>query len=774
MPTLEESISRLHSIAETLPETWREPLLARLAADAGAAVAPARLVLALKSGERLPGLLAGYEALAGKPFEAGERGLSGATADDCLRAMANRIQEATRGRLRKEIARLAAERPGLKIKPGKHSWSLIREADLARTLEGSIHPITVRTTVESGPLLLESVASLPALQAWFAKALPDLDRKVDRAVQAFQAFADQVGELRARFAAQPAMDLPRFDVMVAKAARKAKQGFPALPALEAEARAILGHSLETVGLARAIRAEGLESYRDFFPQARSLGRRRLLLLVGPTNSGKTYRGLNLLAGHESGVYLAPLRLLALEGQEQLARRGRPASYLTGEERDLVEGARFVASTIEMLDHGRIVDAILIDEVQNLADPERGWAWTQAIVGAPAGTVIMTGSPDAIPLVEALASYTGEELEIERLERLAPLQALAKPVKLEGLGEPGTAIVAFSRRDVLGLKQLLEKRGVVASVIYGSLSPEVRREEARRFREGETKVLVATDAIGMGLNLPIRRVVFHTLVKWDGLREVGLSLAQVLQIGGRAGRHGLMDAGFVGAMTAGDAKTVHRMLGQPLPVLPRRLKVRPSTEHLEAIETVLPGSPMEAKLDLFRRKMVFDTRIMDPSVSLDMLTLARTVDGVQKKLVKGGRAGLSIADQYVFVCAPVSLGSDLVMDEHLRCLMALANRTPIGPPPLGRGGQGLTHQDLGRLEDGVKALTLFCWLAYRYPDLYVDLDRAETDRHQLNARIEAGLRSQGLTRTCESCGRKIDPLVRHRRCDKCSRSGWGGR
>src|SRR5690606_604919 len=240
-------------------------------------------------------------------------------------------------------------------------------------------------------------------------------------------------------------------------------------------------------------------------------KRELVMYAGPTNSGKTWRALNDLVAGDSGAYLAPLRLLALEGQEEIEKRGKPSSYLTGEERDIREGASFIASTIEMMDSRRVVDTVVIDEVQLLTDRDRGWAWCQALVGAPARRVIMTGSPDAIPLVEAMAEYLGEPLIVHRLERYVPIEAEPEPMSLSDV-QPGTAIIAFTRRDVLALKAELEAKHRVA-VIYGNLTPEVRREEARRYRKGEAHVLVSIEAIARGLYLPIRTVRFSTLQKW---------------------------------------------------------------------------------------------------------------------------------------------------------------------------------------------------------------------------------------------------------------------
>ena len=145
----------------------------------------------------------------------------------------------------------------------------------------------------------------------------------------------------------------------------------------------------------------LSDYPDTFPARRRP--RRLIAVLGPTNSGKTHDAFERLATAASGIYLGPLRLLALEAFTRLNDEfGVSASLITGEERRIVEGSRVTASTIEMLDASREVDVAVIDEIQMLADPDRGAAWTAAVCGAPAHTVYLVGAPEARRAIEALA------------------------------------------------------------------------------------------------------------------------------------------------------------------------------------------------------------------------------------------------------------------------------------------------------------------------------------------------------------------------------------
>lgn len=501
-------------------------------------------------------------------------------------------------------------------------------------------------------------------------------------------------------------------------------------------------------------------YSDFFKTARALDR-KLVLYVGPTNSGKTYHALNELAAGESGVYLAPLRLLALEGQEELEKRGKPTSFLTGEERDLRPGASFYSSTIEMLNLDRLVDAIVVDEVQLLSDPDRGWAWSAAVIGAPAKRVIMTGSPDAVPLVGELAEYLGEPLELHTLERFTPLVVHEEVDDLDRV-EPGTAIVCFSRRDVLGLKQYLEHKHRV-SVIYGNLSPQVRREEARRFRSGETSVLVATDAIALGLNLPIKTVIFYTTWKWNGREETRLTSSEIRQIGGRAGRYGKHDSGFVGALSYADLEHVREAFEEPITALPIRAQVRPSLQHVLTMSEVLSSKSLARLLDLFRRRIRFDASHLVAAVPDDMLDLASLSDAT----------GMPLEDRFTFTCAPVDTRNAYMMRNYQLWM----NNFALGRVSRIERLQSRYTNTTGEMDPEafyhaevlVKVLTVYAWLAYRYPALFPELEECDRQRQTLNRYIERTLRKKGRMRRCASCGNALPPLSQYSICDSCFRS-----
>jgi len=283
-----------------------------------------------------------------------------------------------------------------------------------------------------------------------------------------------------------------------------------------------------------------------FPKALEM-QRHFILHVGPTNCGKTYHALESLKQAMNGVYLGPLRLLALEVYEKMNDAGIPCTMLTGEERIYQENAFITSSTIEMLDIEQEYDVAVIDEAQMITDPDRGHSWTRAILGVQAKEIHVCMSPAAEKVVKHLISLCGDTEETHVYERKTKLLCEDKPFEFPDDVQEGDAIIAFSKRAVLDIAGRLETDGIKASVIYGSLPPEIRRRQIHLFTTHQTKVVVSTDAIGMGLNLPVRRIVFAQTTKFDGKETGPLTVETIHQIAGRAGRFGIYDTGYVTAV-----------------------------------------------------------------------------------------------------------------------------------------------------------------------------------------------------------------------------------
>jgi ATP-dependent RNA helicase SUPV3L1/SUV3 len=493
-----------------------------------------------------------------------------------------------------------------------------------------------------------------------------------------------------------------------------------------------------VGNAAVARVAALDRYAAHFATARAL-KRRITLVTGPTNSGKSHTALDRLSTAETGFALAPLRLLAHEFRDALASRGVLASLATGEERIHVPGSRHLAATVEMCPLHNPVDVAIIDEAQLLHDRDRGAAWTAAIMGVPARDVFVLGAPECIPMVERIAALCGDDVEKISLERKGPLRAATNPV---GLGDlrPGDALIAFSRRDVLDMRAELVRRGRRVAVIYGALSPEVRRAEAARFRNGEADIVVATDAIGMGLNLPIRRVIFTTLKKFDGEGRRDLNSQEIKQIGGRAGRYGKFEEGVVAVLAgAGSPDFVRHMLNAP-PAPPAELRpqVQPDADIISAVAGEIGSDSLFGVLARIKRAVL---RLDDPNYRLADMTqaqaIASAVDGV----------GIPLMDRWTYAMCPVD-ERDNGITRLARWAVDHAAGRAVVPPSAGRlpAAEQASGEELQRGEKVHKRLVAWRWLALRFPQAYPDLDRAEAETARLDRWIEEVLRQQRRGRT----------------------------
>ncbi|OHD98343.1 MAG: helicase, partial [Sulfurimonas sp. RIFCSPLOWO2_02_FULL_36_28] len=508
-------------------------------------------------------------------------------------------------------------------------------------------------------------------------------------------------------------------------------------------------------LARTIR-----DFKNLFPLARDM-RRKLTLHIGPTNSGKTYQAMQKLKSADTGYYLAPLRLLALEGFEDLKESGIEASLITGEEQIVSEDATHISSTIEMVNFDVDVDVCVIDEVQMLDDRDRGWAWANAIIGAPAKEIIMTGSPNAKEAIVELAKYLGEELEIIEFERKNPLTLLDSPVSEKDV-EESTAIIAFSRKDVLKLKQTFSKYFSV-SVVYGNLSPEVRREEARRFRAGETQILVATDAIAMGLNMPIKTILFSKAEKFDGVNDRSLIPSEIHQISGRAGRFGLHENGYVGALSADVLSVIKKNFYKEAKTITIPFKVMANLDHIKLVGSILEEKSLHEILNFFVKNMEFDGPFVATNLD-DMLEASILVDSYD----------LDLTTKYHLACAPLTLKSPYIVAAYESYLGALEKKMPISyTTPLLVGSYAQTTDELLRAEDMVKEISLYLWLSYRFGDYFIDANRARASRGVLNKFIENSLQQSQLASRCRMCKAPLPPNSPYGICQACFKKNYTG-
>jgi ATP-dependent RNA helicase SUPV3L1/SUV3 len=433
-------------------------------------------------------------------------------------------------------------------------------------------------------------------------------------------------------------------------------------------------------------------------------------------------------------------------------KGKPCALVTGEERRIPEGMKnFMSScTVEMVPLNTKVDVAVIDEIQMLGDRDRGWAWTQAFLGIQAKELHLCGEERTTKLITELCAQMGDQLVVHRYERLSPLQM--SPHSLGGSVkklEKGDAMILFSRLAIHGMKKRIENvTGRRCAVVYGSLPPETRAQQAALFNDPDNDYdfLVASDAVGMGLNLSIKRVIFFTTEKFNGFQFGPIAVPEIKQIAGRAGRYkSARDAIKEGPIDLTD--------GMPEDVQPP-LQVAPTSNRgwiatLEDVDHLTVKNAMETEVEPLKSAGIFppahimdrfasyfpagtpfsyiilrlhDIAAINPSFHLcDLKEQVEVCDIMQP-------FNLSVNDRIVFLAAPVFLrdkGGIAVLAELAKCV---ANQESGHLLDLKSFNLELLDMDKDDHKDGSagylreaevlhKAITLYLWLSYRFGGVF---------------------------------------------------------
>lgn len=364
----------------------------------------------------------------------------------------------------------------------------------------------------------------------------------------------------------------------------------------------------------------IHDYPDVFPLAQKR-KRKIIAYMGDTNSGKTWNALKRLSEVETSAYLAPLRLLAHETYEQLNENDVPCSLVTGEEKIDVPHSRCVSSTVECFNPNTAYDVVVIDEIQMIDDPDRGAFFVQALVGSNASEIIVTGAPEYVNRIRQIAEYLGVEFESKIFKRKSELKPLKKPIKLKDV-KPSTAIIAFSKKEVYNIQRMLPKH-IKSTVIYGALGHEVRKKQAERFRKGEVDVIITTDCIGMGLNLPIKTVLFSDIEKYDGRSVKPLSVMLSKQVTGRAGRYGQFDIGYYGGIDKTKSAFINKQVSKSIKPKKSKLPVLPPKRYMD---TLLKDYNLVDILCSWRDDITFEkeSTIFEPSSLDDQINIAKFI------------------------------------------------------------------------------------------------------------------------------------------------------
>ncbi len=487
--------------------------------------------------------------------------------------------------------------------------------------------------------------------------------------------------------------------------------------------------------------------------------RKVIYHMGPTNSGKTYHAIEALVKARKGCYLAPLRLLAAELYDTMNTKGVKTTLLTGEEVIEVEDATHYSSTIEMAKLSEEFSCAVIDEIQMITDKQRGWAWTRALVNLHAYEVHVCGDGSVLDLVKQIVDLCGDELEIRNYERMTKLEVEDRSITLAQL-QKSDALIVFSRRNALKYKYDLEQLGFKVSIIYGMLSPEVRREQARKFDKGITDVIVSTDAISMGMNLPIKRIVFSTLTKHIDSQEHQITVSEIKQIAGRAGRFQRFPVGKVTCLQKVEdgLSEIQHSLDSSLEQQTQSM-VGPDLDIFTKVNNALSSHNLPIlRLSEFLR--LFNTMTFTkPFYCVDlkeMIELAETVEDIDHA------QQLSSAEIFGFACAPVNLG----LLEHVQYYVWILKKYVVNEI-IKNEHINHTSNEIDYLETTIKCVELYQWLARHFNNKNFSFDETDLLDNKLLAIDKLNtLLSDKITPTCSSCGCKLPEQAKFPICDEC--------
>ncbi|KAE8021670.1 hypothetical protein FH972_007541 [Carpinus fangiana] len=457
-----------------------------------------------------------------------------------------------------------------------------------------------------------------------------------------------------------------------------------------------------------IKSADLTKPHTWFPFARAM-KRKIIYHCGPTNSGKTYNALQRYMEAKKGIYCSPLRLLAMEVFDKVNAHGVYCSLHTGQEKKYVPFSNHIACTVEMVSTDDLYDVAVIDEIQMMSDPCRGYAWTRALLGLKADEIHLCGDPSVLNIVRNICACTGDELHEHHYERFKQLVVEAKTL----LGDlknvrSGDCVVAFSRREIFEVKMAIEKQtNHRCCVIYGALPPETRRQQATLFndQDNEFDVLVASDAVGMGLNLNIRRVVFNTLSKYNGDKIVPVPASQVKQIAGRAGRRGSRyPDGLTTTLQLEDLDYLIECLRQPFEEV-KKVGLFPFFEQVELFAGQLHNITFCQLLEKFGENCR-----LDGSYFLCRHDHVKKVANMLEKV-----QGLSLEDRFNFCFAPVNIRDPKAMYHLLRFASAYSQKVPVNIAMGMPKGSARNDAELLDLETKHQVLSMYMWLSHHFKE-----------------------------------------------------------
>lgn len=474
-------------------------------------------------------------------------------------------------------------------------------------------------------------------------------------------------------------------------------------------------------------------------------KRHFIINFGSTNTGKTHNALQNLESCDNGIYLAPLRLLAIQVYDSLNSKNIPCNLKTGEEEILNNNAFITSATVEKLDITHRYDIAVIDEVQMINDKKRGWAWTKAILGAIADKIYICCSPNAVNLIKSIIEDLGDTYEAVEYKRNIPLVVEREKFVFPDNIQDGDALVVFSRTKALQVAASLEEMGISSSILYGSLPPESKKQQFNRFLEKKTKVLVTTDAIGMGVNLPIRRIVFLELQKFDGSNLRNLKSTEVKQIAGRAGRIGIFNEGFVNCL--GNKKFLKCALDKK--------DYEISNAYIAPSEDILLES---LEMNLYEKLNIWESSFLP----VDLYKKSNISDIIYLlSILKREHIIVPQNISYKMINIPFDIKEEKLISLWLTYCENIYNNAELEVP---------RNQDnsLEALEIYYKGLDLYYYFVKNFNLKGIDIDKIFCEKSKISSLINSELieNLKSHKKVCKKCGKSLAWNNIYNYCDSC--------
>ena len=430
--------------------------------------------------------------------------------------------------------------------------------------------------------------------------------------------------------------------------------------------------------------------------------------------------------------------------------GIPCDLITGEERkyalqekilhnpdneeELLE-ANHMACTAEMVQLDKEFDVAVIDEIQTIKNEDRGWAWTRALLGLNCKEIHVCGEKSAVDIVQALSEKCGDDFEVQSYERLTKLKVEDQVLgSLENL-QPGDCIICFNKNRIVDLAQAIKKFGHEVAVIYGNLPPSTKIEMAKNFNNPAhpCKILIATDAIGMGLNLSIRRIIFDTIknfTKKQGISTVQhLNTSSILQIAGRAGRFGTQwEEGLVTTMKESDLSYLQSIFKTSVPMI-KKACFQPEIELVELYSYYLPNYSVTQIIDLMKTYCKID----------DSLYFMSSNDNFRKLSEELSHIPLNIRQRYSLGFAPISSNETYETQIFIKFAKHISKQERVTLSWLSNEIQWPvlspnTSRQLYHLEAKYNVVELYCWLSYNFPHIFDEVDSVRYMKFDIEKKI----------------------------------------